>query len=246
MSDQSLLEEPATPSTEPAPVSTPRPADVPEKFWDAATGSVRLDALLKSYRALERRLAERDDEAVDRDALWAKLGRPETPDQYDIQCDHRYFTADPELNGRFHALGFNQDQVQAVYDLAREKLVPMILDVIADLEAERELERVVDHFGGPEKWAVRSRQLLAFGRKNLPDGLVEHLAQSFAGIKMLDAMMADRLGGGGAGGGQAPGLARDQGGLDRMTKLMNDPKYWRDRDPALMAKVAEGFERMYG
>ena len=36
-----------------------RPEDVPEKFWDTAAGTLRVDALLKSYRELERRLSQR-------------------------------------------------------------------------------------------------------------------------------------------------------------------------------------------
>jgi hypothetical protein len=42
-----------------APRPGARPADVPEKFWDAETGTLRAEALLKSYRELERRLSQR-------------------------------------------------------------------------------------------------------------------------------------------------------------------------------------------
>jgi len=28
--------------------------------------------------------------------------------------------------------------------------------------------------------------------------------------------------------------------------MMRDPKYWREKDPSFVAKVTEGFERMYG
>ena len=28
-------------------------------------------------------------------------------------------------------------------------------------------------------------------------------------------------------------------------KMMRDPRYWRDRDPALLAKVTEGFRQLY-
>jgi Phage T7 capsid assembly protein len=30
-----------------------------------------------------------------------------------------------------------------------------------------------------------------------------------------------------------------------LRSLMRDPRYWRDRDPALVAKVTEGFKRLY-
>jgi hypothetical protein len=38
------------------------------------------------------------------------------------------------------------------------------------------------------------------------------------------------------------------GGIDtnELTSLMRDPKYWRDKDPSVVAKVTEGFQRMYG
>ena len=36
--------------------SMTRPADVPEKFWDDEVGAVRIDALVKSYLELERKL----------------------------------------------------------------------------------------------------------------------------------------------------------------------------------------------
>jgi hypothetical protein len=27
--------------------------------------------------------------------------------------------------------------------------------------------------------------------------------------------------------------------------MMRDPRYWRDRDPAFIAQVTEGFKRLY-
>jgi len=31
-----------------------------------------------------------------------------------------------------------------------------------------------------------------------------------------------------------------------LQSMMRDPKYWRDRDPAFVAKVTEGFKNLYG
>jgi hypothetical protein len=39
--------------------------------------------------------------------------------------------------------------------------------------------------------------------------------------------------------GQTPGNEED------LHKMMRDPRYWRDRDPALLAKVTEGFRQLY-
>ena len=40
--------------------AVPPMPEVPEKFRDAATGAVRVDALLKSYLELERRMSQRN------------------------------------------------------------------------------------------------------------------------------------------------------------------------------------------
>jgi len=67
-----------TPADAPAPEPKPeRPDDIPEKFWDAEKGAVRVDALLKSYRELESARGRgeaaddkpADDAAAARDAL---------------------------------------------------------------------------------------------------------------------------------------------------------------------------------
>ena len=31
-----------------------------------------------------------------------------------------------------------------------------------------------------------------------------------------------------------------------LQSMMRDPKYWREKDPAFVAKVTDGFKRMYG
>jgi len=91
-----------------------RPADVPEKFWDAATGTVRTEALLKSYAELERKVgsAGQDGELSEaaRARLLDMLGRPATPDEYRIEPPHEAVTPDPEVNARLHAAGFTQAQ----------------------------------------------------------------------------------------------------------------------------------------
>lgn len=59
MSDVNLLEE--QPATQSAVITGHggKPEGVPEKFWDAATNSVRVDELLKSYLALEKKTERR-------------------------------------------------------------------------------------------------------------------------------------------------------------------------------------------
>jgi hypothetical protein len=42
--------------------------------------------------------------------------------------------------------------------------------------------------------------------------------------------------------GGAAGAPESEAGL---RALMNDPKYWRDHDPAIVQRVKAGFERLY-
>lgn len=45
---------PPAPAAPAAPTVTPRPEHIPEKFWDAAKGVANVDAMAKSYAALEK------------------------------------------------------------------------------------------------------------------------------------------------------------------------------------------------
>ncbi|ATR19880.1 Hypothetical protein RMHFA_03554 [Roseomonas mucosa] len=230
-----------------APGSAARPSEVPEKFWDAESGRVRLDSLLKSYRELERKLSQRlarpgPEAPEDEHRRFARLlGAPEAPDGYRIAERHALCCSDPEVNTRLHSAGFTQDQAQLVYDLAAEKLLPVIAEAAAQYEAQRQLDRLREEFGGEERFAQLSRQISAWGRANLPAEVFEALSTTAEGVKALHAMM--RKG--------EPAMARsaeapegmDEAGLRRM---MRDPRYWRSREPEFVRRVTEGFRRLTG
>ncbi|XHO81150.1 hypothetical protein ABNQ38_24125 [Azospirillum sp. A29] len=256
MADTLLTESAAAADTVP-------PLPVPEKFRDSKTGALRVEALLKSYLELERRLSSQgqsrqapldtaselppqaapvDLAALDPAQRRRLLGAPETPDGYSIACDHGLFQPDPEINGRLHEAGYTADQAQLLYDLAAERMVPLIQTMAAEFQAEREVERLVARFGGEERWREVSRQLLAWAGKTLPPAAVEGLATTYEGVMALYAMMtgsepaALSMAGNRAGGGE---------GEVELRTLMRDPRYWRDRDPAVIARVTEGFQRLY-
>jgi hypothetical protein len=203
--------------------------DIPAKFKDPETGAVRVNDMAKSYAELEKKLAQ-------------KPSAPKSASDYCVNCDHGLFAPDDAINQRLHALGFTQEQVQAVYDLAAERMVPMIAGMAADYQAEQELEKLVTHFGGAEKWREVARQLLAFGQKTLPADVLDTLASSYDGVLALHRMMK----------GREPGMVKASdarpGNMAEMDlqSMMRDPKYWRDQDPAFVAKVTEGFRKMYG
>lgn len=204
-------------------------AEIPEKFKNPETGEVNIGAMAKSYKELERRLSQTP-------------AAPKSPQEYCIECMHGMFEPDEEINARLHAKGFTQEQAQEVYDLAAEKMVPMVRELSADVKADREVEKLITHFGGAAQWKEVSRQLLMFGQKHLPADVLENLASSFEGVLALHKMMKGGEPTLQRGSAKAPS-AMDEAALQSM---MRDPKYWRDKDPAFVAKVTQGFESLYG
>lgn len=238
---EDLLQAPPSP----APGAKARPGDVPEKFWDGEAGALRVDALLKSYRELERRLSQRAappaQDATPEDLLRFRqsMGIPETPETYDIKEPHELCCADKEVNRRLHAANFSNDQAQLVYDLAAERLVPLIAEAAVHFEADRQRERLAAHFGGDERFRQVAAQLSAWGRTKLPGPVYEALASTSEGVLALEQMMRK----------DEPALSRDSGppaseGESELRAMMRDPRYWRQREPEFVRRVTEGFRRL--
>jgi hypothetical protein len=224
-----------------------RPADVPEKFWDAETGTLRVEALLKSYRELERRLSQRaappGPDAAPEDVLRFRqaMGIPDSPDGYEITPPHDLCCADAEVNGRLHAAHFTPAQAQLVYDLAAERLLPLIAEAAAEFEANRQREKLAAHFGGEERFKAMAAQLSAWGRAKLPAPVYAALSSTAEGVLALERMMQ----------GGEPGLSREgvtpPGESEaELRAMMRDPRYWRTREPAFVTRVTEGFRRLVG
>ena len=204
---------------------------IPEKFKEPETGAIRLQDLINSYNELEKKMGQSS----------AAAAAPNTPEEYSIACDHGMFEPDMEINTRMHAKGFSNEQAQEAYDLAAEKMVPMVQEVASEFKAEQEVEKLIAHFGGAEKWREMSRQLLAFGQKNLPEDVLDTLTSSFEGVMALHRMMQ----------GNEPVLNKNNKKVEKndtkdLNSMMRDPRYWRDRDPAFVEKVTQGFKAMYG
>jgi len=201
--------------------------EIPEKFKDAQTGDVKTDVLLRSYKELEKKIS-------------ASPSVPKDPKEYKINCNHGIFEPDEGINQRLHEKRFTNEQAQELYDLAAEKLVPIINDIMRDAQADREVEKLIQHFGGVEKWKEVSRQLLSFGQKNMPADVLDNLSSSFEGVLALHKMMKS----------EEPGINNQTQSIDSMNeddlkKMMRDPKYWKEKDPAFVKKVTQGFKDIY-
>lgn len=206
-----------------------RPDSVPDKFWNHDSGCVNTDALLKSYCELE-----------------SKLGRnantpPGSGDDYEITLDHPAVDIDPDVNARLHAAGFSQDQAQLVYDLAVEKLLPVLREASSSVSRDTQIAHLENTFGGPESWKHTSRQIESWARANLPDDIVDALSSHYDGVVTLHKMMTSNEPAiVGKNNGRSPGLSEAD-----LRQMMQDPRYWRDNQPSYVSQVRAGFEALY-
>lgn len=174
---ETLLDPPPRPAPQPASPSSPTLQDaaaVPDQFRDPDSGALRVDALVESYLEMERRLGgmvavpAADAAPEDLQRFRQAIGVPATPEEYRPVMNSEMLQPDPDLHKRLHEAGFTADQVQLVYDLAADHVVPLLQDMGSQFEAERERERLSRHFGGEERWRETARQLATWGRGSLP------------------------------------------------------------------------------
>lgn len=231
------------------PEADPRQsATIPEKFRDPSTGGLRTEALLRAYQDLERRMHRMieipGDDCSDeqRCAFHRALGVPDSPDQYSIEQRHPMLSSDTEVNRALHQAGFTPKQAQLVYDLAHQRVIPTIEQMAGEYESQRSLERLRDHFGGDAKWSETARQVSAWGQSNLAPEVYQALASSADGIIAMRAMMNS----GEPSVGRQPSSRDDEPSEGELKKMMQDQRYWKQRDPAFIDKVSSGFRRLYG
>ena len=93
------------------------------------------------------------------------VGVPEEAGAYQVKLNHTLLENDPEINEKLHKAGFTNEQVQLVYDLAAERVFPLIEEMSGDFDALQQLEKLYYHFGGKERFDEISRQIQAFEKR---------------------------------------------------------------------------------
>ena len=96
---------------------------------------------------------------------------------------------DPELDSRLMAAGFSEPQAQLVYDLAAEKLAPLVEELLGEVESQRQIDRLEQHFGGADAWRQTACQLKGWAAAHLSSDVAVALSSSFDGILALHKMM---------------------------------------------------------
>lgn len=209
-----------------------KPEKLPARFWDEEKNEVKLDELLDDYASLIRRnenLVETSNRLM-----------PESYDKYEVEIKSPLLDRDDEVFKRMYDCGFTNAQAQLVYDLANERVLPYLDELTVSFEAQKQLEKLYQEFGGEEKFDVISRQISTWAKANLEPEIYDALGSTAEGVKVLYSMMSS----------QEPILSKEYQGAealseDKLRKMMEDPRYWRDHDKAYIEQISKGFERLY-
>jgi len=224
---------PAEPNNTPddAPAQEPkpeRPDDVPEKFWDAEKGAVRVDALLKSYRELESargRGEAADDKPADDDDAAAARG---ALDQRGLNLDE--FTREFQERGELTPASYEK--------LEQSGLSKHVVDdFIAGQQARQQIfmSAVQEAAGGakeqqalfewasslPEDEIARANEVLASGDIERAKSVIRDLKSRREEAMGRDPSLVDGVARGAAGGESFSNWAQ-------VKKAMSDPRYQTD------------------
>jgi len=223
---------------------TGKPEHISDKFWDADSKSVNVEALSTSYNALEKKLGKRTEDLTkqirqDMDNQKSKNVPKEyeikMPDDLpeDVQID---IDKDQPLmkwwSEKAKEMGFSQDQFN-------EGISQFINNEIGGLP---NIEQEMLDLGDNAKERVESANLWA--KKHLSEdayNTISNLASTSNGIKTLEEIMSLNKKSVMP---STPTAIEGKPTLDDLRSMMKDPRYWKDgeKDNGYIQRVTKLFE----
>ncbi len=214
---------------------------IPEKFLNQ-DGTLNADALMKSYNELEKKIGtmisvpnDNTDDAV-REKFNRAIGVPENANDYPRST----LFDDDIVREKFHEIGLTKSQVEKIYQIAEEFLSPVLSDLFATESEANAISELKNFFGGTEKMNDALHAINSFGQKFLPRDAFDALCASPQGIQSIYNMMQS----------MEPHVQTDKNASENLTdddlrRMMQDPKYWRDKEPEYVRKIENGFKKLY-
>lgn len=193
---------PETPDAPHVPVAPPaptRPEYIPEKFWDAASGKVRDEAMAKSYAELERKFQSGAHQV------------PKAPDGYAFKLSDDLAARGAVLDekalepwrARFHAAGLSVEQANLMLGFAVADAMDAAAAQPAPVDPEA-VARELGENGATIRDAAKAWAEGAAARSNLGDDEREELSallSSAPGVRLIEALRREA-------GGATPATAR--------------------------------------
>jgi hypothetical protein len=216
--------------------------NIPEKF-KMEDGTLNADALLKSYSELEKKLGTmislpNGDDDVDGIAKFRRaIGVPDDANEYEIS---KYDSENDSIRKKFHEIGLTKSQVNEIYKLADEFLEPLMNNFSSAQTEVKELSELEKFFGDKNKMQSALRDIETFGKKYLPDDVFETLSSTSKGIQSIYAMMNST----------EPKIQTQKNQSQNFSesdlrRMMQDPKYWRDKDSEYIRTIENGFKKLF-
>ena len=225
-------------------ISKERPENVPEKFWNAETGEIRTDELLKSNEHLEKFVGGKKDEL--RDEIINELSEEaesEVPEEYALPALPETITEQDVVENplfdwwKDHCINnaYNQEMFEDginKFITAQNHYQPNLDDEVSKLGENAQLRiDAVDAFAQSH-----------FGADDY-EYLQTTLGQSARGIEILERVMDM----------QKQNISRQQSepmnklSLEDVRSMMKDPRYYdpKERDESFVRQVDDAFQRLY-
>jgi len=211
-----------------------RPEWLPEKFNNP-------EDLAKSYNELSQKLGSKDEDIrnqiMEEIQAEAFSDRPETAGDYQLpDIINQDEAVDNDLlkwwSEHSFENGFSQEEF--------EEGIKIYADSV--LGSETSYEEEVEKLGDNANARIEAASL--FANKFFPESAlpaIEKMCESHEGIIALETIMKNMQDGSFAGNTSSASEANEAD----LRKMMEDPRYWKDRDPQLHKEVAEGFQRIY-
>ena len=225
---------------------TGKPEHISDKFWDADSKSVNVEALSTSYNTLEKKLGKRTEDLtkqIRQDMDNQKIKN--VPKEYEIKLpDDLPEDVQIEVNKeqplmkwwseKAREMGFSQDQ----FNEGINQFVNNEINGLPNIEKE-----MLD-LGDNAKERVESADLWA--KKHLSEdayNTISNLASTSQGIKTLEEIMSLNKKSVMP---STPTAIEGKPTLDDLRSMMKDPRYWKDgeKDNAYIQRVSKLFEQI--
>lgn len=211
-----------------------RPEWLPEKYNSG-------EDLAKAYKELESKLGTKEEDIrnsiIEEIQNEAFSERPETAGDYQIPENIDAESAnDNELfqwwANHAYENGFSQEEFENGINVYAEAMMKNVPDIDAE-EAK---------LGDNASARIEAASMFAhkmFTEEQLP--AIERLFQTADGVMVMETIMEKMKDGSFSEGTQPTAGPTEQ----ELREMMNDPRYWKDRDPHFIKQVTEGYQQIY-
>jgi hypothetical protein len=218
-----------------------RPDWLPEKFWNEDLKAPRAEVMAKSFTELENKLRSKTD---DLKAEILEEMRASAPEEYEVNLSDELkipdnveldLTKEDPLVSWFFGFAKENGFSQEMVDKALNEYVKIEMENMTDVQAE--IEKLGDH--GQDR-LLRVHNWLESRLTEDQFAAINPLLSSAAQVEALESLMKTSGPANFDGDGAGKPLT-----LEELREMQNDPRYHRDKDPAFIKKVEEGYRRLY-